>query len=81
MSYRSILTPAEVRRFHDRMLDRYPSWTDDETERLVYTVISREGTLRRLYHAVIATPVEGAELTAAMAETEQALGISAGQHD
>jgi hypothetical protein len=79
MLFRSILTSAEVNRHRERMLDGHPAWSLNETERLIYTVISREGTLRRLYQAVIATPVEGTELTAAMRETEQALGLSVGQ--
>ena len=53
-------------------------WTDAAIA-LIYTIQSREGTLRRLYQAVIATPLEGTELVAAMAETEQALGLAAGQ--
>ena len=71
-----LLTSAEVERYRERMLDE---GGDGTALQLIYTVISREGTLRRLYQAVIATPLEGTELTAAMRETEQALGLSAGQ--
>jgi len=46
------------------------------TIRLLYTLQSREATLRRLYNAVMATPVESTELRAAMREVEKALGIS-----
>jgi hypothetical protein len=74
-----ILTPAEVDEYRVRMLDE-GGWATP-TIALIYTAQSREGTLRRLYQAVMATPLEGTELTAAMRETEQALGISAGQSD
>ena len=72
-----LLSSAEITEYHDRMLDE-GGWPEP-TVALIYTVQSREGTLRRLYQAVIATPLEGIELRAAMAETEQALGLSTGQ--
>jgi hypothetical protein len=69
-----LLTSAEVIEYHDRMLDE-GGWTTSAIT-LIYTLQSREATLRRLYNAVMATPTEGEELRAAMRETERALGIS-----
>lgn len=68
-----ILTPEEVNEYHDRMLDE-GGWADAAIA-LIYTVQSREGTLRRLYNAVLATPLENVELRDAMRETEKALGL------
>ena len=72
-----LLTSAEVEEYRTRMLDE-GGWAEP-TIALIYTVQSREGTLRRLYQAVMATPLEGVELTAAMREVEKALGLSTGQ--
>jgi hypothetical protein len=68
-----LLTSEEITEYHDRMLDE-GGWTTSAIA-LIYTLQSREGTLRRLYNAVMATPLEGEELRAAMRETERALGI------
>jgi len=67
------LTPAEVEQYRERVLDE-GGWTTSALS-LIYTVQSREGTLRRLYNAVMATPLEGEELNAAVRETERVLGI------
>ncbi len=69
-----ILTSAEVEQYRDRVLDE-GGWTVSALS-LIYTVQSREGTLRRLYNAVMGTPLEGEELRASMCETERALGIT-----
>lgn len=58
----------------EEMRRRMPSGTYEEI-RLFYQLSAVNGVLRRLYRAVIATPLEGTELKAAMRETERALGI------
>lgn len=68
-----LLTSGDVDDMRTRALDE-GGWSTSVIA-LIYTVQSREGTLRRLYHAVMATPLEGEELNAAMREVERALGI------
>jgi hypothetical protein len=70
-----VLISSEVEGMRERVLEAHPYWLPEVTESLIYTVQSREGTLRRLYNAVIATPMEGTELREAMRETERALGL------
>lgn len=68
-----VLTPAEVAELRQEM--ELAAYVGPRFGELVCTVLSREGTLRRLYNAVLATPLEGEELRAAMRETERVLGI------
>jgi len=73
-----VLSSAEVRDLRNEL--NVEDWNTLEAN-LIFTVQQREGTLRRLYNAVIATPLEGTELTAAMAETERVLRLSQGHPD
>ena len=59
----------------EAMRRRMPSGSYQEI-RLYYRLAAVEAVLRRLYNAVIDTPLEGTELREAMRETERALGIS-----
>ena len=59
----------------EAMQRRMPAGTEQEI-RLYYALTATSGVLRRLYNAVLATPLEGTALTEAMRETERALGIS-----
>jgi hypothetical protein len=67
-----VLSSAEV----DAMCDELNEGWSSREANLIFTVQQREGALRWLYNAVLATPLEGDAVRAAMRNAEKTLGLT-----